>query len=651
MIRQECDQCGEPNRAGALFCASCNAYLAWDQTSTNIAVVDASAATPSPGPVEQTPTPTATATSDRFEQVRGAEQLRAVASATEVVLAPDGGSAGVDFEVHNLSDIVDAYVVDIPDAPAWLELDSSSVRLMPNTNGILRLSMRIRAGVMPAAQTIWLSAQVRSHATPGLLVAQPLTVSVSEVDRPVVLRVEPSIIRVKDQPGAEFVVVADNSANNHPVRLELRSHDAEEVMAVAFRSAILDVPAGRTASVQARVEAPQPEPGEETSRQLTVAAFDGKRITQAVVTFAQRTSIPLEEPPIAVRLNPSVIQATDSRVGQLRLEIDNVFGTQAVHVTLSAYDAEGAVHFSFTPPVADVPAGMTASVLIGLDAPLPEPGGEAVRQFTLVARYGTRTAEAGGTFRQRTSPPALNAVKLRVEPPIVRVHDSAQGRTRVVADNRLGTSPARMWLAGRDHEGTARITFSTPYLDVYPGQQASADVVIASRRPPGGTERARGFTISASDGQHEVSAEGTFAQTSSDRRPLWRTLFTLIGALLMTIGALLPWTGNPTRSGIDWSAGPIADLFRGREPTLDHRVARLACAGAVIVLLAVLAAWGRLGPKGRLTRLSALIGLLLIVGFLILVAVKTSSHGPAVGAVLIIAGCVSAYVGGQLAKR
>jgi hypothetical protein len=184
-----------------------------------------------------------------------------------------------------------------------------------------------------------------------------------------------------------------------------------------------------------------------------------------------------------------MIQVTDARVGQLRLEIDNAFGSRAVQVLLSAYDAEGAVHFTFTQQVADVAAGTTASVLIGLDAPLPEPGGEAVRQFTLVARYGARTAEAGGTFRQRTSPPPLNAIKLRVEPPIVRVRDSDRGRTWVVADDRLGTRPARIWLAGRDHEGTAAVTLSAPYLDVYPGQQASAEVAIRSRRPPSGTER------------------------------------------------------------------------------------------------------------------------------------------------------------------
>jgi hypothetical protein len=59
-----------------------------------------------------------------------------------------------------------------------------------------------------------------------------------------------------------------------------------------------------------------------------------------------------------------------------------------------------------------------------------------------------------------------------------------------------------------------------------------------------------------------------------------------------------------------------------------------------------------LGPartNGRLTRLSALLGVLLVVGFLILVSAKTSSGTPAIGAVVISVGCVSADIGGQLA--
>jgi hypothetical protein len=283
-------------------------------------------------------------------------------------------------------------------------------------------------------------------------------------------------------------------------------------------------------------------------------------MAHAVVTFTQRTSIPREEPPIALRLNPSVIQATDARVGQLRLEIDNAFGSQAVRILLSAYDAEGAVRFTFTPQVADIAAGRTASVLIGLEAPMPEPGGEALRQFTLVARYGTRTAEASGTFRQRTSPPSLNAIKLRVEPPIVRVRDTDHGRARVVADNRLGTRPARMWLAGRDHEGTASITFSAPYVDVYPGQQASADVAIRLRRRPAGTERTRGFTISGS--------EASTKSWQKARSPRHRQIAGRCGARRSLLSAPCSWPSGT--SAVD------------TEPhTFRHRLERRAHCGPV----------------------------------------------------------------------
>jgi len=40
-----------------------------------------------------------------------------------------------------------------------------------------------------------------------------------------------------------------------------------------------------------------------------------------------------------------------------------------------------------------------------------------------------------------------------------------------------------------------------------------------------------------------------------------------------------------------------------------------------------------------------------MLAFLILVGVKSDGSAPAIGAVMIIAGCASAYIGGQLAKR
>jgi 2-iminobutanoate/2-iminopropanoate deaminase len=201
--------------------------------------------------------------------------------------------------------------------------------------------------------------------------------------------------------------------------------------------------------------------------------------------------------------------------------------------------------------------------------PEPEPGVETARPFTITARHDTLSANAGGTFRQRTSAAAISAIRLRIEPPNLRVHDATRGHMRVVADNRSGTRPARVWLTGTDHEGTAQIKFSAPHLDVLAGHEAVVDAEIRAPRPPAGTEHRRDFTITASDGQHEVAADATFAQTASDRRPRLRTLFTVLGGMVMILGAFLPWTTDPARrSGVQWTVPALTGLFNSPGPKL-----------------------------------------------------------------------------------
>ncbi len=175
---------------------------------------------------------------------------------------------------------------------------------------------------------------------------------------------------------------------------------------------------------------------------------------------------------------------------------------------------------------------------------------------------------------------------------------------------------------------------------------------IRAPRPPDGTEHSRAVTVTATDGQHEITADSTFAQSASDRRPMLRTLFTVAGALAMILGAFLPWTTDPVRhSGVQWTIPAITGLFDSPGPKLNSAVAKLACAGAVIILLAVLAIWGRLGTQGRLTRQCALLGLLLTVGFLIFVHVRVHESTVGAGAIVVIIGCISAYIGGQLARK
>ncbi len=640
MIRDECEQCGARNVVGALFCSSCRAYLGWDVTSSI-------GAGGTPGAVAgngwSTPTLVAPAS---------AEALRALLAVNEVTVTPRGEPADVEIAVNNQSDIVDAYLVDVPDAPPWLDVTGSRVRLMPGTSGSLTLNLRVGDGVLPVAQRLEVGVRVRSEVDDHVAAVLTLAVEVAAIDRPVALRVEPSVIRVKDEPSGEFALVVDNSASNRAAHLQLAAHDAERVMAVTFTTPSLDLAAGEIATVHARLEAPLPDAGEETSRQLTITAFDGSRTSQAVVTFAQRSSRPVADPPMTLRLHPSVVSALDAASAELRLDIDNSSGRDGAQVTLGGYDPEASVRFDFSAPTVDVAPGATTSVTVRVTAAQPEAGVETARPFTVSARYAAHTIDAGGTFRQRTTAAAIDAVRLRVEPPVVRVRDGARGRIRVIADNRSGVVAARMWLTGKDSEGTAAITFAAPYVDVYPGQQAAVDAEVRAPRPPDGTEHSRTITVTGTDGQHEITADGTFAQTASDRRPMLRTLFTVAGGLAMILGAFLPWTSDPVaHSGVQWTIPALTSLFDSTGPKLNSAVAKLACAGAVIILLGALAIWGRLGTQGRLTRQCALLGLLLTVGFLIFVHVRVHQSTVAVGAMVVMIGCVSAYVGGQLARR
>ncbi len=62
--------------------------------------------------------------------------------------------------------------------------------------------------------------------------------------------------------------------------------------------------------------------------------------------------------------------------------------------------------------------------------------------------------------------------------------------------------------------------------------------------------------------------------------------------------------------------------------------------------------FGLTGRSGRLTRVAAVLGAVLVVGTLVAAAsVMGDGYGPASGAVLALAGCVVGYIGGLLASR
>jgi hypothetical protein len=194
-------------------------------------------------------------------------------------------------------------------------------------------------------------------------------------------------------------------------------------------------------------------------------------------------------------------------------------------------------------------------------------------------------------------------------------------------------------------------------------------VQISAPRPEGGEEVTRQFSVVVSDGSRDVEATGSFAQESSDRRPMWRILLTLLGGLLMIAGAFLTWNVgasleipsdigaqvSPDITGLEWSLPAIDVASEAVAPgvlflDLPNQVDPLVSAGAVIMVLAALALLGLTGSTGRLTRLAALVAAVALAVFVVAVGLQPDTGRPGTGVFVIFAGCVIAFIGGLFAK-
>ena len=189
------------------------------------------------------------------------------------------------------------------------------------------------------------------------------------------LRIEPSLVRVKDSPTGQIDITIDNRRGTRTRRIFLGGRDPERLVHFSFSPPSIDVLAGELGRARLRIEAPPPPPGQESSRTLTVlATSEGTADLEVSATFVQTTSAAPVDTPVAVRLDPSVVRIRDTAVGQLEAIIDNRSGTRVRRVFLSGRDPERMVRFTFSPPSLDVLPGEIGRVRVRLEAPLPEPG-------------------------------------------------------------------------------------------------------------------------------------------------------------------------------------------------------------------------------------------------------------------------------------
>ncbi len=213
------------------------------------------------------------------------------------------------------------------------------------------------------------------------------------------VRLEPEVVRAHDADGATVQVILDNRKGRFRVRLQLSGADPERAVGFAFGPPVVDVEPGQTRTVELRLAAWRPAPGQEWTRQFTVSATDGQASVDASGSLRMSSSRSAMET-LTLRLDPSVVRLDRRRRATLSALVDNRNGAQPVRVSLNGDDPENCIRFNFTPPMIDVEAGRIGRVAVGVDAPRNTSGQEVTRSISVVATDGRTDVQASGTLQQ-----------------------------------------------------------------------------------------------------------------------------------------------------------------------------------------------------------------------------------------------------------
>jgi hypothetical protein len=326
---------------------------------------------------------------------------------------------------------------------------------------------------------------------------------------------------------------------------------------------------------------------------------------------------------------------------------------------MSAEDPEDVVQATWVSSQLQVPPAGEARTEVRLEAPPPGMGGEVSRTITVSASDGLHRATTILTLVQSVSQAAIELLGLQLDPALLRLGGHRRGSLTAVVDNRRGSDTAVVSLKASDPESRLRFTMSPSAVTVQPGALAAVRVTVTAPRTPPGPEKTRPFTIVASDGRTDIRADGSVVQQTSSRRGLARVLLTLLGALLMLLGAFWPFAASGSQeSAMNLSALRLAEIAAEHglgditEQVGNSGVGNAVSLGLVVIACAALMVFGLTGRSGRLTRLAALLGALVVVASLVALGILQSQFvGPAEGGVMILLGCVAGYVGGLVDRR
>lgn len=688
MAERTCETCGARNDVTARFCVKCDAYLGWDHGHTSLGgdtltgtIPKVVASVPVQGgePVQasgpETDAWTVTSSGDvtepdlttppeppeprepaappeRPEPLASPEPPAPHAPPTVTVLTPDAtitsdAPAQVELSIENPTDVVDGYVIEGIALPEWLQLAHPEVHLMPGETGTAALTLGMRPGSMVLAQRHAVELAVRSKHDSHSQSIVRVVVTVPPRGPRLALEARPTLIRLEDVNAGVFWLRLDNHAANYPQTVGLSGSDPEGAVQLEFTPQVVEVPPGQVVEAKVAFNAPPPAPGQQLNRQLTISAVNDEGPIAATVSLVQHTSaLPVDEP-IRVQLQPSTFTLVDTRDADFEVLVDNRGGHSGVTVTLSGRDPESRLAFAFTPVTFTAFPGQVTRALGRVRGVLPPRGTSDSFPFTVVASDGTTDVEASALLELSSTPASIAVAELRAEPRNLNIGTGRAGTFAVQVDNRRGIHPLHVWLSASSDDGLVRAQFAPQELVVPPQSIGRSQLTVNSPHPPANQVSVHRLEITATDGSTTVTTNAELMQSAPNRRRPASRWLVILGALFAIVGALSPWfDGFPPLLPLgDWivillsSPGSFAEI-EWVEPPL-----RL-----LLVLTALAMAFGLNGKAGGLTRRSALLLVLLTVGFLIFVSIRFGLPPLGFGLPLIWLGAVLGYIGGVLLR-
>jgi hypothetical protein len=668
MSEHLCEQCGAENAADAQFCTKCDFYLGWDAGGGSL---DGAPLTASVPVVRETH-------SQKFPAVSHSQLRRSASPHTgrrgpvsapsrrpaeaptvtvdnpDVELDPHTGGT-VDIRIRNRSSIVDGYTVAAPRAPEWLSITHPEIRVLTDEESVTTVSLTIRDGFDVYVQRFRLPLQICSVEDPAKRADAELVVTVPRTGGPITMTAEPQVLRLRDQTGGRLRLRLDNSGSNYPQRYSLSGTDPENVVRFGFRPSTVEVPPRRFVYVDVRFDVPPIDYGQQAPRSLKLTAASDQGPVEAVVNVVQERSQAPADSPVRLRLERTVTRVHDTTSAQIAILVDNRRGSKDRRLAFAGRDPEGVVRFTFAQPRLYVRAGEQARIQANLHAPLPKPGEEVERAIVVLCHDGTDESEATGSLVQAATASPMTTAQLRLEPEHVSVRNRRRGRFRVTVDNTRGALPLNARLSGTDPEGAVRFTFTPPRLEIAPGATATAALRVWSRLPGAGKEVSRELTIRAEDGSASVEDQGRFTQAMSEILPLIRLAATLLGGLLVAVGAIRPWfLGGPT-----YDIGRLGELQKLFEIRASGEMTNVGswmlisqpAIRAVILLLAGVLMLGILSAGGKYTIIAGFLAAAVIVLYVAFAMSKLQSSGPAYGVPMVVVGALIGIVGGFCVKR